>query len=73
MAALDKKIESPTEQRELFLWKYADISRLEINDLLKVSRSHERNEQSTTKILGALPHAVSNKYTQEKMLLRGIC
>lgn len=30
------KLKSLDEQRELFLWKYRDVSRKEVNEMLKV-------------------------------------
>lgn len=30
------KLKSIDEQRELFLWKYRDVSRVEVNEMLKV-------------------------------------
>ncbi len=36
VAEVASKLKSLDEQRELFLWKYRDVSRKEVNDMLKV-------------------------------------
>jgi len=36
MASVVKKLETTQEQRELFLWKFSDVSREEVNSLMKV-------------------------------------
>lgn len=36
VAEVANKLKSVDEQRELFLWKYRDVSRKEVNEMLKV-------------------------------------
>jgi hypothetical protein len=35
VAEVANKLKSVDEQRELFLWKYRDVSRKEVNEMLK--------------------------------------
>lgn len=39
VAEVASKLKSLDEQRELFLWKYRDVSRKEVNEMFKVSFS----------------------------------
>ncbi len=43
MAAIINKLETVPEQRELFLWKFSDVSREEVNSLMKVTSTKFQN------------------------------
>lgn len=44
-AQIAAKLQTVDEQRELFLWKYRDVTREEVNTMFKVSRILETDER----------------------------